>query len=189
MQTIPKREVSALEMRQSVLGKGHPFVELHSLLNELNGHGVPVVRTSCSPDRPLIGLVLTQDARAVIVLSDNHSSPSRMACDLAHLAGHVFLGHLGRDDAIGDVTIDWTNRASCAEREANEFALTLLTGRSVISLNAKFFRDHALADWAHRQAAKHRISPAIVIQLYARQTGKVPLANRACKAIESAAIG
>lgn len=69
-----------------------------------------------------------------------------MACDLAHLAGHVFLGHPGRDDVMGDVTIDWTNRVSCAEREANRFVLMLLTGKLTISLNAKFFRDYAVSD-------------------------------------------
>jgi Zn-dependent peptidase ImmA (M78 family) len=184
----PMCQISAFSIRKSILDKGYRFVELPSLLDALNGHGIPVLRAQCPSDGPLIGLAVTQGGRAAIVLSDSHTSPSRMACDLAHLAGHVFLGHLGRDDVMVDVTIDWTNRAARAEHEANEFALTLLTGKPTISFNAKFFRDYALVDWAHRHSAKYQIAPAIVVQLFGRQMGKIPLANRACKAIENAPI-
>lgn len=181
---MPESGIPALTLRQSILETGNEFVELDSLIAVLANHGIHVLRTSVKNDRPLAGLAVTFGGRAVVVLPLHHNSPSRMACDLAHLAGHVCLGHLGENEVVGDIAISWKNRPSGIEREANDFAMMLLTGKPNMSFSATLYRDHMLADWAKKQSAKHRIEPAIVVQLYARHTGKYSLANRACKAFE-----
>lgn len=119
------------------------------------------------------------------MLSGSYASPSRIVFDL----GHAALRHLRDDDALGDVTTEARNKGNRIEAAANRFAMTLLTGKSMISLNANLFRDHLLVEWAKKQSAKYQIAPGVVLQLFARQTGKYGLAKRACKAFEQTVLG
>lgn len=167
-----------------ILDAGHEYVEFDSLRAVLIQRGIFVNLVPAVTEQPFIGLCITDADRPAILLPDNHKSSSRMACDLAHMAGHLCLGHLGCNDVLAETTINWKRPATTAEREANEFALTLLTGQPSLLFQANFYRDHMLIDWARRQGKRNRIAPAVVIQIYARQTGRFALANRACRAIE-----
>ncbi len=164
---------AAIQIRDYVLGEDVPWIDLDALLRWAWGVGIPVVHVDCRriKGRTMEAMAVRVDGRYAIVLSLNHRSRARLLFHLAHELGHVMLGHLDHDGVIADEGIADGAQGDVVdqddqEREANAFAVELLTGeaRTVYKLGAKA-RTETLINNAVAKAERDRVHPASIVML------------------------
>lgn len=190
--TFPR---SAIELRASILEtKDRPWVGLEGLLHACWSSGVPVIYL---PELPVAGpkmdgLVTFGDGRPAIIITKKCSAPAWMLFILAHEMGHLALGHLemteGRTLVDESVSED-DGSPDDQEREANAYALSLLTGGNGRNFRLPKMGTRALAHSAKEAGTRNHIDPGHLILNAARNTpmpnGKQwPLANEALKSID-----
>lgn len=175
--------VSASSLR-NILLTHHSFIELADLLALCWGIGVPVIHLRVFPLRSkrMCAMVTRVEDRYAILLAYDASYPAFSVFHLAHELAHIFLGHLSNRAVLVDID-DPLRRGSeedLEERNADEFALELLTGNpklSVIPIGEG--RSGAqLARYA-MQMAEHGIEPGTFALCYGYSTGNWQTANAA----------
>jgi len=179
---------TAAQMRREILGQGHPWVNLASLVDYCWSLGVPVVHlTSFLKMRQPDGLAVKVRGRPVVVLCKKVRFSAWLLFVLSHELGHVVLGHIPDNGALLDEDIN-TNESDAEEVEANEFAIELLTGD-------KNWRFHATGRWpkaadlasrARELGRQHMIDPGHLVLNYAHTMGDgfLPVANAALALLE-----
>ena len=182
---------AAAALRQTILGRGRPWVGLTDLLSVCWAHGVPVVYLPNLPvgTPKMEGMVTFCAGHPVIVATKKASHPAWLLFILAHEMGHLGSGHLSETEggAIMDEKVSEDDPMDDdQEKEANRFALQLLTGGSQRIRLERLVQAQALADAAKRHGATHKIDPGHVILNAVRNTeyqGKNPwpLASAALK--------
>jgi hypothetical protein len=160
--------LSALELRSVLLAGDPAWVTFERLLDWCWDTGIAVLHLSAkvATGKKMDGLAARYAAakpggtdRYGIVLCGNYKAPSRLLFHLAHEVAHVLLGHLPEDGVIVDQAVE-SKLDDEQEREADEFAWTLLSG------NPKF-EPYSHPRWNGPQLARHvelesqqlRISP------------------------------
>lgn len=142
------------------------------------GHGLP--KGACRPD----GFAARVNGRPVIVLCNGKRHPAWQLFILAHELGHIACGHVADGGMLVDEKVD-SSDADGEERQANEYAAELLTGRPPR-------RFHATGRWpsaanlsadALAAGAAHQIDPGHVVLNYANTMGPgfYAVANAALK--------
>ena len=125
---------------------GNGVVSLYSLVEACWSIGVPVIPIPNLPlgIRKMDGAVIRVGDRPAIIISKKKSSRAWLAFIVAHEIGHIGCGHLERDGSIIDVslqeqaTYEVESSSDADEREADNYALTLLGGTAV---------EHAIESW------------------------------------------
>lgn len=178
---------TAQEIRASVLDRGEPWVSLRGLLRFLWDNGIPVLHVSNFPTaaKRMDGLAARIGERAGIVLSVKRPQSSWQLFVLAHELGHICLGHVQPDGVLTDASIDQESDDT-EEREANAFAIELLTGDPHRTWTATGTWPNAsqLALSARVLGERHRIDPGHIILSYANNKSFYPVALAALKLIE-----
>jgi hypothetical protein len=173
---------SASEVRQAILEQ-HPFVDLNSLLAFSWRHGIVVVHLKVQPEgsKRLDGLATFTGKKPVIVLASRRDGPPWLAFHLAHELGHILLGHVVPGKfAVVDGNLEAATGDDKVEKEADAFAVELLTGKSELVFPAILgMTAPKLAEAARRFGEKHRISPDVVTLFYGRSAGRMPAAQLA----------
>lgn len=124
------RGIPAEELRQSIL-KSSQFVDLQSLVSTCWALGVAVVHLRVFPlsTKSMHAMVVEEGDAGVVMLGRDASYPAPTAFTLAHEMGHLALGHLRNDAVLVDIEDPaHAQQNDDEEREADRFALTLLTG-------------------------------------------------------------
>lgn len=124
--------VDPLQWRSVLLGPGR-LVDFDAVVLLCWSVGVPVVYVPNGPTarKRMHAMSVSVDGRYAIIVSRRFTHRSHAAYTIAHELGHCALGHLASAGAIVDV--DDPARLTGEERdseevEADEFALSLLTG-------------------------------------------------------------
>ena len=123
-------------VRNAVLARS-PFVSLPDICAVCWDFGIPVVHLRVFPlsaKNMVATAVKTLDGFAVLVGKDSRF-PALTAYHVAHELGHIAAGHLVESEAIIDLE-EWKEQSERdqEEREADEFAMELLTGQKSSSL-------------------------------------------------------
>ncbi|WP_146203858.1 hypothetical protein [Azospirillum sp. TSO5] len=178
---------SADTLRKQCITAGRTWVGLDELLELCWGYGVPVIYLPMLPvnQSKMEGMVTFCGDRPVIVVTKK-CSPAWMLFILGHEMGHLALGHLD-GGTIVDETVVEGDIDDAQERDANHYALRLLTGeaRKALSL-ARLLRAPSLVQSAITYGRQHHIDPGHVILNAVRNTeinGEQPwpLGNAALK--------
>lgn len=127
---IDSRGADAASLRNVVL-QHQPFVRLSDLLSVCWSIGTPAVhlRVFPRPQKRMAAMAVRVGGHGAILLAKDSSYPAHVAFYLAHELGHLLLGHLDREAAIVDLeSTHLGTDDDMEEREADRFALELLTG-------------------------------------------------------------
>lgn len=164
------------------------FVDLGGLLALCWAVGIPVIHLRVFPleAKSMHAMVVRVDDRFAILLGRDASYPAPIAFTLAHELGHAVLGHLRDAPALVDLKDPATVvEPDDQESEADQFALSLLTGRPdpEITTSLTSFNAPTLADAVIRAAPSYHIEPGTLALCVAHRTGAWPMAMSALKFI------
>jgi hypothetical protein len=175
--------MSAVDLRDQVLGSGRPFVGLLDLLTLAWTLGVPTIHLRVFPweRKRMAAMSASIGEGSAILLGKDASYPAPIAFYLAHEMGHVALEHLDRNHLIVDLEEDGQAPADDEERAADEFALELLTGRKrpVVLGESGRGPGRELARVAIAAGEELQIEPGMLAQLYGHSSGDWAIVNTA----------
>lgn len=171
----------AHQLRQAILEK-YPnanYLSLRALIRTCWDHGIAVIYIANFPKNlpKMDGLVVHLADRPVILLSKNTLFSSWMSFILAHEMGHLAYNHCNQgeiliDDSLGEEQPN-KNAKDSEELEADEYALTLLTGyndKKTIDFNS--LSPFLMAEKALARQRIEKIDAGHLILNYAYQTGE-----------------
>jgi hypothetical protein len=180
---------SASVIREMILSGRPNWIGLAELVDYCWSVGVPVLHIPAFPAgaRKMDGLAWEQSGRRAIVLCKNCKHSAWLLFILAHELGHLAEGHLAGGGALLDEEVNQES-ADQEEREANSFALELLTGKptcEVIPVGG-VVTARSLATAAVQAGVSLRIDPGHLILNCAHQAQGVDfaLANAALNVLE-----
>jgi Zn-dependent peptidase ImmA (M78 family) len=171
-------ETSASSIRNHILETGARWVDLEHLLSFCWDSGLPVLHVPEVPGNKMDGMVVGAEDRPVIVLSKDHSQKAWLLFILAHELGHIVEGHLERGDVLVDE--EYTPDSSDPrEREADRFAVELLSGDPEFEVGGDLVKAEVLAEQAREFAAEYQIAPGAAVLNFTHNHPKHPwpLAN------------
>lgn len=157
--------LSAQKIRDNIL-QNNPWVDFISLLNYCWDIGIPVIFLKDLPSPKMQGIALNLNKRPIIVLT-NGNKHGYLVFDLAHELGHIIKNHISDNSWVLDDKIK-ANDTLKQEKEANEFALELLTGKdNTVFSSSKILTAEELSNSALSYGRKYKIDPMHVILNYA----------------------
>jgi hypothetical protein len=185
---------SASELRRAVLAQDRPVVALGDLLAMAWGTGVPVVHLRVFPweRKRMAAMTVRLGDRWSVLLGKDASYPPQIAFYLAHELGHIALGHIAAGDQIvdldeaGDEPSAQDGESDVEEREADAFALELLTGfpsPTILPAQSGWATARELARTASAVADELQIEAGTATLIYGHSTGDWQLANAALRYI------
>ncbi len=173
---------AASVIREQILESGEPYVNLLSLAEYCWNHGVPVIFLPDLPaSKKMDAVVQEVNGRPVITITKKQKHESALLFLLAHEMGHVFCGHLDSGQAIIDESVGESGEIDEQESEANDFALSLLTGRSDARFHSNGIRltGEKLAQAAKLKGEEQKIDPGHIALNWAYTTKNWAVANKA----------
>lgn len=166
---------SASEARNAILKSGRTWVDLDALLDYCWSVGIAVMHISAFPRgrRRMAALVSIIDGRPIIVVADGRKGTGWILFHVAHELGHVVLGHVPADVVLIDDDVDKASR-DVEERQANAFAIELLTGDAYTGFHAtgRLLRAGELAKAALEHGRRYGVDPQHVVLNYADKMGR-----------------
>lgn len=175
--------VTAAMLRDMLL-KHLPFIQFGDLLALCWTLGVPVIHLRVFPlkVKRMCAMATRVGDRYAILLAHDANYPPFSAFHLAHELAHIFLGHLRDRASLIDIDDPLHRKSSDdrEEKEADAFALELLTGTAELSIIAVGEGRSAtqLARYALQMTA-HGIEPGAFALCYGYSTGNWQTANAA----------
>lgn len=165
-----------LELRAAIL-KTKPFVALDSLVAACWGLGIPLIqlRVFPLPAKSMHAMVTATNDRHALLVGFDAPYPAHAAFTVAHELGHIACRHLRGDGSIIDLDeVGRTDESDEQEREADRFALTLLTGspEPEITTSLKKYNATSLATAAVEQGPPLGIEPGTLALCLAYRTGE-----------------
>lgn len=169
------RDVRALELRK-VLLRNNEFVDLRALVTTCWAVGIPVIHLSVVPlaSKSMHAMAVQNRGRFAILLAHKVHFPAQAAFTVAHELGHILLNHLGDAKALVDLEDPAeTHDEDQQEREADDFALNLLTGTTnpIIEADRDNFNAPTLSDAAKRASRQYQIEPGTIALSLAYRDG------------------
>lgn len=184
---------AALELRDHLL-ETRSFIDLETLLAYCWSIGIPVLRATNFPagTRKPDALAVDVGGRRVIVVTNGRTSAPWLLFLIAHELGHIACGHLERDTALVDADVD-RDDVDAEEREANAWAVTLLSGSPDVAFRATSTWPNAsqLAKEAQELGVRLQTDPGFIVLNYAYSMGNsfFAVANAALKLMPHTADG
>jgi hypothetical protein len=175
---------SAAFLRAHLLEQGLPYITFEALLDLCWDRGIPVLHIAHYPKgvRKMDGIAARIGGRPAIVLSCKRKHSAWLEFHLAHELGHVAQGHL-KDDGV--LVEDEDAEDADEEKEANEYAIELLTGKPQFEYGGSVpLSPRVLADKARAQGPLRKINPGVLALNYAYTTSDWQHATSALKIIE-----
>lgn len=176
-----------LALRNAVL-QSKPFVDLESLVALCWGIGLPLIQLRVFPlsAKSMHAMVTAWNDRHAVLIGFDANYPARAAFTLAHEIGHIALGHVGAGTSIVDLDeVGRPDETDEQEREADRFALTLLTGspEPEITTSLEKYNATSLAAAVVDQGPPLGIEPGTLALCVAYRTGEWAKAMRALSQI------
>lgn len=174
-------------LNTAILASGRPFVRIQDVLALSYSMGIPVVYSRVHPlkaKRMTAMTVRVDQSYAIILARDSMYAPP-VSFYIAHELGHIAKRHLQITSAIIDVDLGVATSSDVEEREADDFALSLLTGRKEVNFElSRLPRNSAeLADAAQRASEQEGVDPGTIIMCYGHKYDQWALATSALKMI------
>lgn len=165
------RPADAKAIRTAILEKGASWVGFGNLLDYCWYLGIPVLHVSELPSgttKKMDGMAVPIGDRSAIVLTSGRRNPAWMLFLLAHELGHICSGHLADGSTFVDADIDAAS-TDPKEREANDFALALITGNAATRIVPKARWPNAadLAVGAQNLGRQISVDPGHIVLNYA----------------------
>lgn len=184
----PETRIVAGELRAAILRTGAPFVRLSDLLGLCWSLGIPVIHLRIFPltSKRMAAMAIRTGNRHVILVGRDAMYPAPIAYYIAHELGHIFRGHLSENSAIVDLEMpDELHERDSEETEADDFGLSLLTGRPrpVIQATRPPQNSRELANAVVNAGRQEKIDPGTLAMCFAHQTGGWKLAQNALRYI------
>lgn len=165
---------SAFDIRQLLLQNGNPWIDFKTLLEYCWSIGIPVLYMPELPaSKKMDAVVIKVQQRPVIALTKKQKHASSLLFSLAHELGHIACGHLEDNSLIIDEKINEDDVDNPLERDANSFAIELLTGNPDAGFNSeRRISAQNLASESLRIAKERKIDPGHVALNYAKTMDK-----------------
>ncbi|MCL4673904.1 MAG: hypothetical protein KJZ64_13460 [Sphingomonadaceae bacterium] len=174
--------ISAERLREALLAR-RQFADLAGLVSTCWALGIPVIHLRVFPldAKRMHAMVVHSNGRFAILLGHDARFPAQLAFTLAHELAHIMLGHLADAPALVDLEDPATaNEPDGQEHEADEYALTVLTGspNPTIQTNIDNFNAPTLAQAVRAAAPIYLIEPGTLALClaYRRQAWPVAMA-------------
>lgn len=170
-------------LRAEILSES-PFVNLESLLSAAWKQGVIVLHARTLPSGPKFdGIAMFVQETPVIVLASSRKSPPWLAYHLGHELGHLHLGHVKPgDDPLVDSNIASAVDDDEHEKQADAFAMTLLTGRAEVSTAPVLgLTSPKLVQVCRQKSAETKIDPGTLALIYGKSADRMGVAQNALK--------
>lgn len=174
--------IDAGRLREALLAR-QTYADLGGLVSTCWALGIPVIHLRVFPldAKRMHAMVVHSNGRFAILLGHDARFPAQLAFTLAHELAHIMLGHLAGAPALVDLEDPATaGERDAQEREADEYALTVLTGSPdpTIETNIDDFNAPTLAQAVRVAAPVYRIEPGTLALClaYRRQTWPVAMA-------------
>lgn len=181
--------IGAEELRLAILEKSE-YVRLPDLLSFCWAVGIPVLYLEVFPlgGKFMHAMAVRSRERYAVILGRESSFASQVAYWLAHEVAHIMLRHLGGEAALLEVgdPLQFSNR-DVEERDADAYALTLLTGQPspTVFADRASFSASQLANAALKAASNTRIDPGVLALCLGHGTGQWEQVMGALKILES----
>jgi hypothetical protein len=124
----------------------------------------------------MYAMAVKHKGRFAILLARDAHYPAPVAFYVAHELGHIQLGHIDNEGALLDFDnpVRSNENDDVEERQADEFALTLLTGMPdfEIGTETRRFTAQQLAASISQTAEQLRIEPGTLALCFGRATDK-----------------
>lgn len=183
--------ISALKIREMILA-ARPFVGLQDLLGFAWAVGIPVIHLRVFPlsAKHMCAMVTRVGRKFAILLAKDAEYPAPIAYYLAHEIGHIALGHLQSANSLVDLKdpLDAEDEGDDEERDADRFALELLTGKAEfeISTETKRYTSAQLAEVLLKASPELKIEPGTLALCFGHSTKEWAKAMAAMKLIYTA---
>ena len=175
-------DLSSMDIRKLILDE-QQCVNLENLLALYWSLSIPVIQTNLLPlgTKGMDAMVVTESGRFVVILARQSTTSASLAYILAHELGHIKCRHLEEIPIYVDV--DTHKDLDEIEREANCFALELLTGNREIEFDENTYPNNAdtLAKAVRKVGYEERIEPGTLALCYGYYTGRWAIATSAVK--------
>lgn len=178
---------TALAIRSALL-TSESSISLREILRACWDLGIPVIKSNLSPlsRKAMQAMSVSFAGRYAIVVSRDMRYPAWVAFVIAHELGHIFNGHV--DQAAALLEMDDPLRISdpdSEERQADRFALALLTGTEEFPITAAIesYNSAELRDALLREAPRLRVDPGVLALCLAHNTGRWPQSFKALQSI------
>jgi Zn-dependent peptidase ImmA (M78 family) len=168
------RGMTANSIRAEIIdARQQSWVGLQQLLDYCWSIGIPVVHLCKLPAgaRKMDGMALWCEGRPVIVIACQRRQPAWQLFIVAHELGHVIRSHVG-PDLVTHVDLKvGAKPKETEEREANDFAVELLTGdpNMAFTPGRSWLNAHDLAESARSLGARLKIDPGHIALNYSWQ--------------------
>ncbi|GDX40710.1 hypothetical protein LBMAG21_10020 [Armatimonadota bacterium] len=175
---------TAMAIRNAILATGASCIGFEALLDYCWLNGIPVLHISEFPKdahKPH-ALAAIVDGRPAIVLCKHTDYSAWLLFHLAHELGHIALGHLQGKTILVDVEIK--GDTDTEEKEANQFAVELLTGFKQRSYSFGSVNAEQLATVATAFGHDTDVDGGFIALSHGRVNNRWGLANGALKIIE-----
>ena len=174
---------SATEIRKQIIDTNQK-VSLEALLDYLWKNGIPVLHVSEFPNdvNKMDGMITNLSGRPIINISKNRKHDAWLLFIIAHELGHFVKGHLTKsDNIIYDTDIEYEQDNE--EKEANEFALELLTGSTSpeFKINQNIDSSFKLLNQVNSIGRRMDIDPGVIALNFAYLTKKWALVEQTLK--------
>jgi hypothetical protein len=146
------RDVPDPQSLRTAFLRSQPFVRLVDLLALCWAIGTPTIHLRVFPrlQKRMAAMSVRVSGRGAILLARDSNYPAWIAFYLAHELGHLALGHVHGEGAIVDMQSENWSAAhdDVEERDADRYALELLTGRPDLTVvtESKNYNAAGLAD-------------------------------------------
>ncbi|WP_332819961.1 hypothetical protein [Sphingopyxis sp.] len=174
--------IDAGRLREALLAR-RTYADLGGLLSTCWALGIPVIHLRVFPldAKRMHAMVVHSNGRFAILLGHDARFPAQLAFTLAHELAHIMLDHLAGAPALVDLEDPATaSERDDQEREADEYALTVLTGspKPKIETSVDDFNSPTLAQAVRVAGPVYRIEPGTLALClaYRRKTWPVAIA-------------
>lgn len=179
-----RTEIAAPEDLRDAILSGARFVDLASLIATCWALRVPVIQLRVFPleAKSMHAMVVKVEDRYAILLGRDANYPAPVAFTLSHELGHIMRGHLAEAPAVIDLEDPALAKdPDDQEKEADRFALSLLTGSAEpdIQTNLDSFNAPTLAAAVLDAAPRYSVEPGTLALCLAYQRKAWPVAMSA----------
>lgn len=162
--------ISPDRLRYELLSDGAPAINQRYLLRLLTLLGVPVVYLRVLPleAKRMSAMAVRVGDRFAILLAKEAAYFAPVLFYIAHELGHIARSHLLEDSTLIDIDIDEADNADHEEKEANDFAMTLLTGKPspTFDINKPAANATQLASAVRAAGENYRIDAGVLAMAY-----------------------
>ncbi len=178
------------DLRRSLLAGSSQPLGLADVLALSWASGIPVIHLRVFPwtHKRMAAMTVQIAGRHAVLLAKDASYPAPIAFYLGHELGHIALGQVPDGAAVVDLEDGHREQSGgdAEELAADEFALTLLTGRRKLRVESSSGAPASgseLARTAIQAGMDLRIDPGVIAEIYGYTTGDWSAVNVALRTI------